>query len=171
VRRVAVGITALAVALAASAALAAAAPPKPPAGALSIEGGNGFVVIRGNGGLLGRVAKGSVEVLDLTPSDAWRPVVNGSRRAGKYSTKGPNVSFRILGGDYRVTIRGEGISISARGSGVVTLLGVPAPLSPDTGIFSTDLEADCQDAPDQCDAIPTTLTRVPFGDPSQTPHQ
>ena len=35
----------------------------------------------------------------------------------------------------------------------------------DTGIYSTDLEADCQGTPDQCDAIPPTLTRVPFGKP------
>jgi hypothetical protein len=170
VRRLALGISALAAALAASAALAAPPAPKPPAGALSIEGGKGFVVVRGNGGLLGRVARGSVEVLDLTPADAWRPVVNGSRRTGKFSTKGVNLSFRILGGDYRITIRGEGISISARGDGVVTLLGVPDPLSPDTGIYSTDLEADCQDAPNQCDAIPTTLTRIPFGNPSPSTH-
>jgi hypothetical protein len=170
VRRLAVGISALAVALAASVALAAAATPKPPAGALSIEAGKGFVVVKGNGGLLGRVAKGSLDVVDLTPADAWRPVVNGSRRAGRFSTRGSNLSFRILGGDYRVTIRGDGISISARGDGVVTLLGVPAPLSPDTGIYSTDLEADCQDAPDQCDAIPTTLTRVPFGNASPGLH-
>ena len=46
--------------------------PKPPAGALSIEGGKGVIVVRGNGGLLGRVAHGSVEVVDLTPADAWR---------------------------------------------------------------------------------------------------
>jgi hypothetical protein len=170
VTRVAVGISVLAAALTASAALAAAPAPKPPAGALSIEGGKGFVVVRGNGGLLGRVTRGSVEVLDLTPADAWRPVVNGSRRTGKFSSKGANLSFRILGGDYRITIRGEGISISARGDGVVTLLGVPDPLSPDTGIYSTDLEADCQDAPNQCDAIPTPLTRIPFGTPSPTTH-
>jgi hypothetical protein len=160
----------LAVVLTVSVALAAAATPKAPAGALSIEGGKGFIVVRGNGGLLGRVAKGSVEVVDLTPADAWRPVVNGSRRAARYSTKGSNVSFRILGGDYRITVRGEGISVSARGTGVVTLLGVPGALSPDTGIYSTDLEADCQDTPDQCDAIPTTLTRVPFGSITPSPH-
>ena len=161
----------LAAAVAASAALATAATAKQPAGALSIEGGKGFVVVRGNGGLLGRVARGSVEVLDLTPADAWRPVVNGSRRPARFSARGANLSFRILGGDYRVTIRGEGISVSARGSGIVTLLGVPAPLSADTGIYSTDLEADCLGAPDQCEAIPTTLTRVPFGSPSPpAPH-
>jgi hypothetical protein len=163
VRRLAVAIAVLVLAVIASAGIAAASTPKPPAGALSIEGGKGFIVVRGNGGLLGRVAKGSADVVDLTPGDAWRPVVNGSRRTSKFSAKGANLSFRILGGDYRITIRGEGISLSARGDGVVTLLGVPSPLSPDTGIYSTDLEADCQGAPDQCDAIPTTLTRVSFG--------
>jgi hypothetical protein len=136
---------------------------KPPAGALSIEGGRGVIVVRGNGGLLGRVSHGSVEIIDLTPTDQWRPVVNGVARPRRFVSKGANVSFRILGGDYKITLKGEGISVSARGSGVATLLGLPGLLSSDTGIFSTDLEADCQDAPDQCQAIPTTLTRVLFG--------
>jgi hypothetical protein len=138
---------------------------KPPAGALSVEGGKGVVVIKGNGGLLGRVARGSVEIVDLTPADAWRPTVNGITRGKRSTSKGANVSFRILGGDYRITIKGEGISVSARGTGVSTLLGVPSLFSSDTGIFSADLEADCQDTPEQCQAIPLTLTRVPFGKP------
>jgi hypothetical protein len=136
---------------------------KPPAGALSIEGGRGVIVVRGNGGLLGRVAHGSVEIVDLSPNDAWRPVVNGVGRTRRVVSKGANVSFRILGGDYKVTVKGEGISVSARGSGVATLLGLPGFLSSDTGIYSTDLEADCQDNPDQCQVIPTTLTRATFG--------
>jgi hypothetical protein len=136
---------------------------KPPPGALSIEGGRGVIVVRGSGGLLGRVAHGSVEVVDLTPLDAWRPAVNGVTHSRRVFSKGANVTYRILGGDYKVTVKGEGISISARGSGVATLLGIPGLLSSDTGIYSADLEADCQDAPDQCQAIPTTLTRVTFG--------
>ena len=84
-------------------------------------------------------------------------------RQRKGAIKGVNVSFRILGGDYRVTVKGDGISVSARGNGVATLLGVPGLLSSDTGIFSTDLEADCQDTPEQCQSIPTILTRVLFG--------
>ena len=136
---------------------------KPPAGALSIEGGRGVIVVRGNGGLLGRATRGSVEVVDLTPGDAWRAVVNGNARARRVLVRGTNLSFRILGGDYRITVKGEGISVSARGSGVATLLGVPGLTSADTGIYSADLEADCQDAPEQCDPIPQTLTRVPFG--------
>ena len=91
-----------------------------------------------------------------------------SRAFGASSRRGVNVSFRILGGDYKVTVKGEGISVSARGGGVATLLGLPGFLNSDTGIYSTDLEADCQDAPDQCQAIPTTLTRVLFG--STVPH-
>ena len=151
----------LVLALAAPALLSAAS--KPPAGALSVEGGRGVIVVRGNGGLLGRIGKGSVEVVDLTPADTWKPVVNGAPRPRRSTSKGTNVSFRILGGDYRITVKGEGISISARGSGVATLLGIPGLFNPDTGIFSADLEADCQDVPDQCQVIPTTLTRVPFG--------
>jgi hypothetical protein len=159
VRRLALGLMVLALAVPVG-VLAAA---KPPAGALSIESGKGVIVVRGNGGLLGRVAHGSVELVDLTPGDAWRPAVNGITRQRRIVSKGANLSFRILGGDYRVTVKGEGISVSARGSGVATLLGVPGLLNSDTGIYSTDLEADCQDAPDQCQAIPTTLTRVLFG--------
>jgi hypothetical protein len=148
---------------AAFAATAAPGATKPPAGALSVEGGRGVIVVRANGGLLGRVAHGSVELVDLSPADSWRPTLNGSTRSRRVVAKGSNLTFRILGGDYRLVVRGDGISLSARGTGVVTLLGVPSTLSGDTGIYSTDLEADCQDNPDQCDPIPMTLTRVPFG--------
>jgi hypothetical protein len=168
VRSFALGLIVLALAVPAG-ALAAA---KPPAGALSIEGGKGVIVVRGNGGILGRVARGSVEVVDLTPADSWRPVVNGVTRPRKMVSKGSNLTFRILGGDYRITIKGDGISLSARGAGFATLLGLPGFLSSDTGIYAADLEADCQDAPDQCQPIPTVLTRVPYGkmEPSSTSH-
>jgi hypothetical protein len=136
---------------------------KPPAGALSVEDGKGVVVVRASGGLLGRISRGSVELVDLSPGDGWRPTLNGSTRVRRVAAKGSNLTFRILGGEYRLVARGEGISLSARGTGVVTLLGVPSPLTGTTGIFSADLEADCQDAPEQCQPIPMTLTRVPFG--------
>jgi hypothetical protein len=147
-------------ALVAPAAVLAAA--HPAAGALSVEGGKGLVIVRGNGGLLGRVTRGSVEILDLTPGDAWRPTVNGTTRSRRMFMKGANLSFRILGGEYRVTTRGDGISISARGSGVATLLGAPG-LTGETGIFSADINADCQDQPQLCDPVPTNLARVTFG--------
>jgi len=164
VRRLALGFVLLV--MVAPAAVFAAS--KPPAGALSIEGGRGVIVVRANGGLLGRVAHGSVELVDLSPGDSWRPTLNGSAKARRVSAKGSNLTFRILGGDYRLVVRGDGISVSARGTGSVTLLGIPSVLSGDTGIYSTDLEADCQDNPDQCEPIPMTITRVPFGK-SDTP--
>ncbi len=135
-----------------------------PAGALSIEGGKGVVVVRGNGGLLGRLGRGAVELVDLTPADQWKPTVNGVPRSRRTYLKGTNVSFRILGGDYRVSVKGEGISISARGTGMATLLGVPG-LTGDTGIYAANLNADCQGSPDQCQPIPTSTTRVGFGLP------
>ena len=133
-----------------------------PAGALSIEGGKGVIVVRGNGGLLGRLGRGTVELVDLTPADQWRPTVNGVQRSRRTILKGTNVSFRILGGDYRVSVKGDGISISARGTGVATLLGV-AGLTGETGLYAADLNADCEGAPDQCQPIPTATTRVGFG--------
>ena len=135
-----------------------------PAGALSVEGGKGVVVVRGNGGLLGRLGRGAVELVDLTPADPWKPTVNGVPRSRRTYLKGANVSFRILGGDYRVSVKGEGISISARGTGMATLLGAPG-LTGDTGIYAADLNADCQGSPDQCQPIPTSTTRVGFGLP------
>lgn len=139
-----------------------AAARQPSAGTLSIEGGKGVVVVRGNGGLLGHVAHGSVEVVDLTPGDEWRPTVNGVSRGRRVLLRGTNLSFRILGGDYRLTVKGDGISVSARGAGVATLVGLPG-LTGDTGLFGTGPSADCQDSPDQCEALPPVLTRVPFG--------
>ena len=152
----------LAVLLALAIPVAALAAARPGAGTLSIEGGKGVVVVRGNGGLLGRVAHGSVEVVDLTPDDAWRPTVNGVSRARRVAMRGWNLTFRILGGDYRLTVKGEGISISARGNGVATLLGLPG-LTGDTGLYAAGPSVDCGDEPDQCEPLPSVLTRVPFG--------
>jgi hypothetical protein len=146
-------------------ALAAAAG-RQPAGALSVEGGKGIVIVRGNGGLIGRVAKGTIEVVDLTPLDPWRPTVNGVTHPRNWTLKGGNVSFRILGGGYKVTVKGEGISLSARGSGTATLLGIPG-LNGITGLYAADLNADCQGSPDQCTPIPPIWTKVPFPTPSE----
>jgi hypothetical protein len=138
-----------------------------PMGALSVEGGKGLVIVRGNGGLLGRLARGTVEFVDFTPNDQWQPIVNGVARGRRTYLRGTNLSFRILGGDYRVGVKGDGISISARGSGVVTLLGMPGPTG-DTGLYAAGVNADCQGSPDQCLALPASITRVSFGQPETT---
>jgi hypothetical protein len=157
----ALGVVLLAVVLPAAVFAASKA-----AGGLSVEGGKGVIVIRGNGGLLGRVSKGSVELVDLTPADAWRPYVNGIARSRRTVVRGTNVTFRILGGDYRLVVHGDGISISARGAGTATMTGVS--LTGDTGIYTTDPNTDCQEAPGECAFIPTLATRVTFGPPDTT---
>ena len=115
---------------------------------------------------------GSVEIVDLTPADAWRPAVNGITRRQALAQQGRRTS--ASGSSAATTasrVKGEGDLRLRPRQRLRTLLGVPGLLSSDTGIYSTDLEADCQEAPDQCQAIPLTLTRVPFGKPDTTmPH-
>ncbi len=96
-----------------------------PGGTLEIKGARGIVQITGRGGLLGRLDKGSLEITDLSQADQWSPRVNGIPRGKVVTLRGKNVSFYVPGGRYRLVARGTGISISARGTGMVVLDGVP----------------------------------------------
>src|SRR4029079_18868083 len=104
-------------------------------GSLSIEDGRGTVTIGGKGVLVGRMEKGSLEIVDLSSSDQWSPRVYGIPRGKTVTLRGKNVSFYIPGGRHRRTPRATGISTSARGSGWVTLDGDPDPVG-DTGTFA-----------------------------------
>jgi hypothetical protein len=89
---------------------------RPAAGSLSIEGGRGGIVIRGSGTVVGRLGKGDLQIVDLSPNDQWNPRINGLQST-KITSRGKGVNFFIPGGRYRVTVRGDGISVSARGAG------------------------------------------------------
>lgn len=93
---------------------------RPPSGSLSIEGGRGSVVIRGSGVVVGRLEKGDLQIVDLSPNDQWDPRVNGLPQA-RLLTRGKDINFFIPGGRYRVTVRGDGVAISARGTGVAVV--------------------------------------------------
>ena len=97
----------------------------PPAETLSIEDARGVVTIRGTGIVIGRLERGEIQVIDLTPLDQWSPRVNGVPRGKTVWTRGKDVNFYIPGGRYRLTVRGEGFSISARGQGSAVLDGNP----------------------------------------------
>ena len=97
----------------------------PPAETLSIEDARGTVTIRGNGIVIGRLERGEIQVVDLTPLDQWSPRVNGVPRGKTVWTRGKDVNVYIPGGRYRITVRGEGFSISARGQGEAVLDGNP----------------------------------------------
>jgi hypothetical protein len=141
----------LALALFASVASAAAVAPS---SSFEVTGGRGTVQISGRGVLVGRLGKGSLEILDLNPNDQWSPRVSGIPRGKAVTLRGKNVSFYIPGGRYKVTARGSDISISARGSGAVVLNGDPDAVG-DTGMFAV---GDDDFAP-----LPELPTNVAFG--------
>jgi len=130
------------------------------AGSLAIEDGRGSVTIGGKGVLVGRMEKGSLEILDLSGGDQWSPRVWGIPRGKTVTLRGKNVSFYIPGGRYRLSAKGTGISISARGSGWVSLLGDPDPVG-DTGTYAIG-----DDTPGP---LPTEASRLTFGPPESSP--
>jgi hypothetical protein len=125
--------------LVALAVLAVAAPlgwaAASPAGSLSIEDGRGTVTLRGKGIVIGRLERGEVQIVDLSPVDQWSPRVNGVPRGRTVWLRGKDVNFYVPGGRYRITITGSGFSISARGQGVAILDGMPD-LTGATGAFA-----------------------------------
>ena len=143
-------LIALLVAFAASAAFAGLAP----AGSLSIEDGRGSAVIKGKGIVIGRLERGEVQIVDLTPLDQWSPRVNGVPRGKTVWTRGKDINFYVPGGRYRVTVRGEGFSVSARGQGLATLDAV-ADAAGATGTYAI---GDSPQSP-----LPEELQRLEFG--------
>ena len=125
-----------------------------PAGSLSIEDGRGSAVIRGKGIVIGRLEKGEVQILDLSPLDQWSPRVNGVPRGKTVWTRGKGINFYVPGGRYRVTVHGDGFSISARGQGSATLDGEPDPAGA-TGTYAVGDSAPTQ--------LPVDLVQIEFG--------
>ena len=145
------------VAMLAVAVPAARSAAPPPAGTLSIEDARGMVTIRGSGIVIGRFERGEIEVTDLTPLDQWSPRVNGVPRGRTVWTRGKNVNIYIPGGRYRIKVRGEGVSISARGQGYAVLDGTPD-LTGATGTYAVGDLAPI--------AVPEEAERVEFGSPT-----
>jgi hypothetical protein len=129
-------------------------------GSLLIEDGRGVIQITGKGVLVGRMDKGSLEIVDLNSSDQWSPRVNGIPRGKTVTLRGKNVSFYVPGGRYKLTARGVGISISARGTGSVTLDGDPDPVG-DTGRYAI--------GDDPPGPLPVGATKVVFGPAEPSP--
>ncbi len=125
-----------------------------PAGTLSIENGRGTVVLTGKGIVIGRLDSGDVKIVDLSPLDQWSPRVNGVPRGRTVWLRGKDVNVYVPGGRYRITVRGEGFSISARGQGKVTLNGRPDPAG-STGTYAVGDAAQS--------AIPIDPLTVSFG--------
>jgi hypothetical protein len=159
----------LACSLAVAAALTVSAgAADPPTGVLSIDEGRGVVTLDVRGVVLGRLGTGSLRVTDHTPRDPFTEIVRGKyleERVGPRTVvyRGQNLRFRMVGGRYRIVIRGSGIAVSANARGVVTLDGERRTADELTGFYSL-MGADCSLEPTLCTAIPDEPQRFTLGE-------
>jgi hypothetical protein len=133
-------------------------------GTLSVDNGRGKVTVQAKGAILGRIASGSVVVYDLTPNDLYEPFISGDdyvRLVGETGIQygGRNLRFRLIGGSYRVVVKGAGIDLSVVANGFAVLEGdTEAP-----GVYSTD-GADCRVALGAaCRPLPDKARTVKLG--------
>ena len=142
-------------------------------GELSLERGRGSAVLEMRGVVLGRLTAGTLRVTDLTPRDRFAETVSGrkvtSERMGPRTVlyRGQGIRFKLLGGRYRIVIRGTGMSVSAVGRGDVLLDGEPRWLGDDVGVFSLE-GVDCVMAPQLCLPVPTEPERYELGSDGET---
>lgn len=160
-------LLACSVAVAAVLAVAAGAA-DPPTGVLSVDQGRGVVTLDVRGVVLGRLAAGSVRVTDHTPRDPFTELVRGKyveERTGPRTVvyRGAGLRFRMVGGRYRIVIRGTGIAVSANARGVVTLDGDRKTADELTGLYSVT-GADCSLEPTLCIALPDEPQRFTLGE-------
>jgi hypothetical protein len=103
-------------------------------GTLSVKAGVGKVNLNFNGSAVGRVAHGSITLVDPLVGDGWGIVTwgcdSGSYREstgdgdGEVSVcKGNGLRFRAIGGRYQIKLKGSGIYLSAVGQGTAFLNG------------------------------------------------
>ena len=97
-------------------------------GTLSVRDARGTITISGRGGVIGSFARGSVMINDPVDGDGTGPVVTGDdwskdRDATTTTWGGTKVRFRIIGGAFRIVLKGRGINFSLVGTGRVTLFG------------------------------------------------
>jgi hypothetical protein len=149
----------------------AAGAAEPNAGTLSVERGRGSVLVDLKGSALGRLTNGTLRVTDQTPNDRYAPLVVGKKvtqeRIGPRTVvyRGVGLRFRMLGGGYRMVVRGSGIALSVVGRGVVTLDGDPRFTGDDAGVYSLD-GVDCSVEPQSCVPLPTEPQRFTLGPPA-----
>src|SRR2546423_15463270 len=97
-------------------------------GTLSVKDARGVVTIQGRGAVIGSFAKGSVTINDPIDGDGTGPIVTGddwSKDKSDTATVwgGTRVRFRIIGGTFKIVVRGRGINLSFVGKGNVILNG------------------------------------------------
>jgi hypothetical protein len=139
-------------------------------GMLSVEEGRGVVGLDLRGSVLGRLRNGTVRVVDLTPRDRFGEIVFGRELEEEVVGprqviyRGQGIRFRMLGGAYKVVIRGAGIELAAVGRGTVSLDGEPRVVGDVTGLYSVS-GVDCGVEPLLCIPVPDEPVRFTIGAP------
>src|SRR6478752_10600051 len=96
-------------------AASAARTDAPNDGTLSVTDARGTITINGRGAVIGSFAKGSVTISDPIDGDGTGPIVTGDdfppidRDENTTTWRGTKVRFRIIGGTFKVVVRGRGI--------------------------------------------------------------
>jgi hypothetical protein len=151
---------------------AGGAPPR--VGTLSVEGGKGQVTVEIKGNVIGRVANGTVRIVDQTPRDRFAPFVQGRKlkitRINAKTTlwKGQAIRFRMLGGSSKIVIKGTGISVSAVGRGFATLDADRLVPEEPAGAYSLD-GTDCSVEVTLCTPLPDEPERHLISPPKPVP--
>jgi hypothetical protein len=145
------------------------------AGVLSVDQGRGVVLLELRGVVLGRLASGTIRVTDQTPRDRFEEIVNGRvvepEYIGPRTTlyRGQGLRFRMVGGRYRIVIRGSGIDVSAIGRGLVQLDGELGRLGEPTGLYSINDGVDCSLEPTLCTPLPEERESFTLGTSAEEP--
>ena len=149
---------------------------EPTIGTLSVASGKGVFTLEIRGSMLGTLTLGSLVVVDRTPNDPYGAIVTGRRLAvqrrlgpAKVMYRGQGLRFRMVGGSYRVVIRGAGLFLSVVAKGTVSLDGEAPLLGGDMGVYSLD-GVDCSADPTSCTPVPDDPVRLklqgaPDGEP------
>jgi hypothetical protein len=109
-------------------------------GTLSVRDARGTITISGRGGVIGSFAQGRVTISDPVDGDGTGPIVTGDewskdRDVTTTTWGGAKVRFRIIGGSFRIVVKGRGINLSLVGKGNVALDGAG---SGDDGSYSVN---------------------------------
>src|SRR5256885_2803122 len=98
-------------------------------GTLSVKEGRGMVTISGRGAVIGSFVQGRVTISDPIDGDGTGPIVTGDdfppidRSETTTTWRGNKVRFRMIGGTFKVVVRGRGINLSFVGKGSVIFNG------------------------------------------------
>jgi opacity protein-like surface antigen len=109
-------------------------------GTLSVKEARGMVTIQGRGAVIGSFVQGRVTISDPIDGDGTGPIVTGDdwskdRNDTTTTWGGTKVRFRMIGGTFRIVVKGRGINLSFVGVGNVILQGAG---SDDDGVYATN---------------------------------